>query len=87
MIKDIVINKSGRYLSSVIADKTLNDIKDERGRSITSAVKKAGATPLVGYQMKYIYFFDKELEKRFKFIDFKDIPEEVKMYKGEKGGA
>lgn len=79
---------TGKYLPSVISDKTLNDIKNEKGQSITSSCKKAGARPLVGYQMKYIYFFDKELEKRFKFVDFKDIPEEVKMYKGiKKSGA
>jgi len=34
--------------------------------------------------MKYIYFLDKELEKKFQFVDFKDIPQDVKMYKGVK---
>jgi len=68
----------------IVADKTLNDIKDSKGRSITTSVKQAGAKPLAGYQMKYIYYFDKELEKKHKHIKFCDIPKEVKMYKGEK---
>jgi hypothetical protein len=46
--------------------------------------KKNGAKPIVGYQMKYLYFFDKKLEKQFDFIDFKKIPDHVKMYKGQK---
>lgn len=72
----------------VVADKTLNDIKDSKGRSITTSVKQAGAKPLAGYQMKYIYYFDKELEKKHKHIKFCDIPKEVKMYKGvKKSGA
>jgi hypothetical protein len=35
-----------------------------------------------GYQMKYLYFFDKELEKKFKFVD--SIPDYVRMYKGKR---
>ena len=34
--------------------------------------------------MKYLFFFDKELEKSFNFIQFDKIPDEVKMYKGVK---
>lgn len=37
-----------------------------------------------GVMFKYLYFFDKGLEKRFKFVDFDNIPEDVKMYKGLK---
>ena len=67
----------------VVADKTFNnDIKNRYKGFIKSDCDK-----LIGYQMKYIYYFDKELEKKHKHIDFKDIPDEVKMYKGMKGGA
>lgn len=48
------------------------------------SLKDLNLKPIDGYQMKYIYFYDKELEKRFKFIDFKDIPSYVKMYKGKR---
>jgi len=47
-------------------------------------VKALGGEPIAGYQMKYIYYFDKELEKSHPSIPFDKIPDEVKMYKGTK---
>lgn len=74
--------KHGTKKYKTIAKKALDNKIDPESRKYISSVKKL--KPLEGYQMKYVYFFDKELEKQFKFIDFKDIPKEVKMYKGQK---
>jgi len=68
----------------IIANKSLDNHKTPTGGPMSGEVKRLGATPLIGYQMKYIYFFDKELEKKFNFVEFKDIPQDIKMYKGEK---
>lgn len=65
---------------SVIADKTFNNCVDRKINGIYLRDTK----PLDGYQMKYLYFFDKGLEKRFKFVDFDKIPNDVKMYRGIK---
>lgn len=66
----------------VVCKKTFNNIVDQKtGKRFRPTDKYK---PLPGFQMKYLYFFDKELEKKFKFVDFKDIPKEVRMYKGEK---
>lgn len=69
---------------SIVADKSLNDKVLSGGRRGTTIAKEAGARPISGFQMKYLYFFDKGLEKRFKFVDFDKIPGYVKMYKGLK---
>lgn len=65
---------------SVVADKTFNNIV---GRKI-NGISLRDTKPISGFQMKYLYFFDKGLEKRFKFVDFDKIPDNVKMYKGLK---
>lgn len=70
--------------NEIMAQKALDNYRVDSGRYLGAVAKEMGAQSLSGYQMKYIYFFDKELEGRFKFVDFKDIPQEVKMYKGEK---
>jgi hypothetical protein len=64
----------------IIADKTFND---KIGRKI-DGISLRETKPIKGFQMKYLYFFDKDLEKKFKFVDFDKIPEYVKMYKGLK---
>ena len=74
------IPKTGR----IVAMKALDDHRTENGKYLGSLAKKHGAKPLIGYQMKYIYYFDKELEKKHKNIEFKDIPDNIKMYKGKK---
>lgn len=64
----------------VVSDKTFNNnINKKYKRFLKSDCKK-----LIGYQMKYIYYFDNQLEKKHKSVNFKDIPDHVKMYKGEK---
>lgn len=68
----------------VVAKKSLDNKKDSSGKYLSSVAVKNGAKPLNGYQMKYLYFLDKGLEKRFKFVDFDKIPDYVKMYKGSK---
>jgi hypothetical protein len=50
----------------------------------TQLVKLASGKEIIGFQMKYLYFFDKKLQKKFKFVDFDKIPNEVRMYKGLK---
>ena len=61
---------------NIVADINFNTSADKKHMGFL----KAQCKPLVGYQMKYLYFFDKELEKKFKFIQ--KVPEECKMYKG-----
>ncbi len=80
------INKSLLKMpdGTIVADKALNNSIFKNGKRGTAIAKEAGAKPIEGYQMKYLYFFDKELEKKFKFVNFKDIPESVRMYKGKK---
>lgn len=77
---------SDKSLNNVIASKPLDNHKDLQGKYLTSVAKRLGSKPLVGYQMKYLYCIDKELEKKFKWVPFDEIPEEVKMYKGKKRG-
>lgn len=64
----------------IIADKTFND---KIGRTI-DGISLRDTKPLKGFQMKYLFFFDKDLEKNFKFVEFDKIPQDVKMYKGLK---
>lgn len=66
---------------SVVAKKALDNKITSDGKYLSNTL---GLKPLEGYQMKYLYFFNKDLENKFKFIDFKDIPDNVKMYKGIK---
>lgn len=39
---------------------------------------------LQGYMLRYIYFFDKKMEKTINKISFDKIPDNIKMYKGIK---
>jgi hypothetical protein len=86
-LNDEALNYVRKFIpkvTKIVSDKSLNNLKGEKGKSITTKVKQFGSKPIKGYQMKYIYYFDKELEKRHKSIAFKDIPDNVKMYKGQK---
>lgn len=42
----------------VVADKTLNHSVDQVGRRGASVAKEAGATPIAGFQVRYIKFLD-----------------------------
>ena len=67
----------------VVAKKTLDSF-NYKGKYLSSYLKSS--KPLSGYQMKYIYYYDKNLESRNPFISFDKIPSDVKMYKGKKRG-
>lgn len=87
-LNDIFLPDGSRLTSvlkgnKVIAKKSLDNIILSNGKYL-SAYLKGVYKPLEGYQMKYLYFFDKELEKKFKFVEFDKIPDHVKMYKGIK---
>jgi len=82
---EIGFNHGTKKTRQVIAKKPIDEHFTESGEYLSAKLKREGKIkPLEGFQMKYIYFFDKELEKKFKFVDFKDIPDEVRMYKGQK---
>lgn len=89
-LNDIFLTDGRRLTSvlksgSVVAKKSLDDLKLSSGKYLSSYLMGSGQyKPISGYQMKYLYFFDKELEKKFKFVEFDKIPNEVKMYKGIK---
>lgn len=67
----------------VVSSKTLDHKTNEVGKRLTGIAKKLGATPIKGYQMKYLYCIDKSLENKYNWIPFSSIPDEVKMYKGK----
>lgn len=69
----------GTKKRKVVAKKAIDNQLSPDGKYMSSVLK---LKPIEGYQMKYIYFFDKDLEKRFKFVE--KIPDEVRMYKGKK---
>lgn len=66
----------------VVAKKSLDNKQGAGGKYLSSELK---LKPLPGFQMKYLFFFDKALEGRFKFVD--KIPDEVRMYKGQRLGS
>lgn len=67
---------------TVVAKKSLDyNIDPATGKYLSAPTK---LKPMEGFQMKYIYFFDKVLEQKFKFVEFDKIPNDVKMYKGVK---
>lgn len=88
--KLLAINKNKSLLTdgkTIIADKSLNNVKDKNGVGLSSVYKKNGFKPLIGFQFKYVYYFDKSLEEKQKFIPFDKIPSEVKMYLGKRVGS
>lgn len=88
----LLINESGdvdfkhgtKNRPTVIAKKSMDNKLADDGRVMSAKLKEEGFKPMEGYQMKYLFFFDKELEKKFNFVAFKDIPDSVRMYKGQK---
>jgi hypothetical protein len=72
---------------SIVADKTLNDRIGKDGRRGKSIAIENGAKPLVGYQLKYVYFLHKDAKNRLTvpIIPFSIIAKiGAKMYKGNK---
>jgi hypothetical protein len=76
---NIEFNHGTKKRPTVIAKKSLDNKFDPKLGRYQSSVKKL--KPIPGFQMKYLFFFDKDLEKKFKFVD--KIPDEVRMYKGQ----
>ena len=76
-----ILNWNGR----IIADKTLNNSNYKKLGFSASAAKKDGATPLNGYQLRYIYLIDKACKINSPIIPFSKIDElGAGMYKGQK---
>ncbi len=79
------INKNKTMLlmpdGSIVADKTLNDHPVKK----SGWWKKNGATPIDGFQLRYIYFIDKSYKERLTvpILPFSDIDKAgAGMYKG-----
>jgi len=71
----------------VVADKTLNDRVCKNGRSGSSIAKENGAKPLIGFQLRYIYFLNPAVRERLTVpvLPFSKISDMgASMYKGEK---
>lgn len=67
---------------SIKADKTLNDHPTKK----SGWWKKNGAKPIVGFQLRYIYFLNKDAQKRLTvpILPFSDIDKHgAGMYKGK----
>lgn len=84
---EVDFNHGTKKRPTVVAKKAMDNKIGSDGKYLSSEMKKDGWRPMDGYQMKYLYFFDKALEKKFDFVDFKDIPDNVRMYKGQKQRA
>ncbi len=74
---------------SIIANKTLNNPNHiaANGKSGASAAKAAGARPLPGYQMRYVYFLNPDAASRLAVpvVPFSQIEAlGAGMYKGQK---
>lgn len=76
------------YNGQIIANKTL-DNPNYKNRGLSSGkLKKMGAKPLQGYQLRYIYIIDKEAQLNCPNIPFSKIKEVgAGMYKGAKTGG
>lgn len=76
------------YNGKVVARKTL-DNPNYTNRGLSSGkLKKMGAKPLPGYQLRYIYLIDKKAQLNCPNIPFSKIKEVgAGMYKGEKTGG
>lgn len=70
---------------SVVADKTLNDRIQKNGRTGSGVAKEQGAKPLLGFQLRYVYFLNPKAKERLTvpIIPFSKIDEMgASMYKG-----
>jgi hypothetical protein len=76
------------YNGQIIANKTL-DNPNYKNRGLSSGkLKKMGAKPLNGFQLRYIYLIDQNSELNCPNIPFSKIKEVgAGMYKGEKTGG
>lgn len=62
------INKNKQMMKmpdgSIVARKTLDDYRDDRGRYGSAVAREQGAEYLEGFQLRYIYFLDKTAKDR-----------------------
>ena len=76
------------YKGQIIADKTLNNSNYKQQGMSAGKLKRMGAKPLTGYQLRYIYKIDKTSKLNCPNIPFSKIRElGAGMYKGEKTGG
>ncbi len=76
-----ILNWNGK----IISDKTLNNANYKRLGISAGAAKKDGATPLNGYQLRYIYLINKSCKINVPILPFSKIDEiGAGMYKGKK---
>ena len=69
----------------IIADKTLNNSNYKKMGMSAGEAKRQGATPLSGFQLRYIYLIDKTCKITVPILPFSKIDEMgAGMYKGEK---
>ncbi|QDP67930.1 MAG: putative adenine modification enzyme [Prokaryotic dsDNA virus sp.] len=74
----------------VVPSMTSHQSKKFKGASSMKIFKEAGYKPLEGYQLRYVYFIDKEKKKDLTvpIIPFKKLKElGIAMYKGKKLGV
>jgi hypothetical protein len=77
-----------KYQGRIIARKTLDNPNNQNKGLNSSKLKKLGAKPLPGYQLRYIYLIDKDAQLNCPNIPFSKIKEVgAGMYKGEKTGG
>jgi hypothetical protein len=77
-----------QYNGQIIADKTLNNSNYKQKGMSAGKLKRMGAKPLTGYQLRYIYQIDKNSRLNCPNIPFSKIKEVgAGMYKGEKTGG
>jgi hypothetical protein len=69
----------------IIADKTLNNSNYKKLGISAGYAKKNGATPLIGFQLRYIYLIDKTCKITVPILPFSEIDRQgAGMYKGKK---
>ena len=74
-----------KWNGKIIADKTLNNSNYKKIGMSAGEAKRQGATPLLGFQLRYIYLIDKTCKIAVPIIPFSKIDEiGAGMYKGEK---
>ena len=74
-----------KWNGKIIADKTLNNSNYKKIGMSAGEAKRQGATPLLGFQLRYIYLIDKSCKITVPLIPFSKIDElGAGMYKGVK---
>jgi hypothetical protein len=74
-----------KWNGKIIADKTLNNSNYKKIGMSAGEAKRQGATPLNGFQLRYIYLIDKSCKISVPILPFSMIDEMgAGMYKGEK---